>query len=58
MNVIRSSEKGQADRLDRTDLEMTAPEMDCRPGCCNSSIESTLLDPVYTPPAGTWLVWN
>jgi hypothetical protein len=59
MNATSSFERGQAEQLDRADLEQPTPMQTVGRVAAIPAPQSDRVDPaLYTPPAGTWLLWK
>lgn len=59
MNASHSSEIGHSDQLDRADLEQPTPMQTVGRVAAIPAPQSDRVDPaLYTPPAGTWLLWK
>jgi len=59
MNATRLSDRGQIDQLDRADLEQPTLKRTVGRGAAMTGPQSGRVDPgLYTPPAGTWLLWK
>jgi hypothetical protein len=59
MNATSSFEIGQAEQLDRADLEQPTPMQTVGRVAAIPAPQSNRVDPaLYTPPAGTWLLWK
>ena len=59
MNATRPSDRGQANQLDRADLEQPTPKRTVGRVAAITAPQNGRVDPgLYTPPAGTWLLWK
>ena len=59
MSATRLSDRGQADELDRADLERPTPKRTVGRVAAITAPQSGRVDPgLYTRPTGTWLLWK
>jgi hypothetical protein len=59
MNATRLSDRGQAGQLDRAGLEQPTPHRTVGRVAAIRAPQNDRVDPgLYTPPAGTWLLWK
>ena len=59
MKATNSFEKGQAEQLDPSDLKQPTSKRTVGRVAATTAPQSDRVNPaLYTPPAGTWLLWK